>query len=80
MRAPVSLELTDVTVQYPNGTVAAAFANMNLTYDPIESSLATYLTWAQELGLLPAGVNTTGLYDLSLLNEVLASKGLPPVT
>ena len=63
-----------------NGTIAAAFANMNLTYDPIESSLATYLTWAQELGLLPAGVNTTGLYDLSLLNEVLASKGLPPVT
>jgi len=63
-----------------NATIAAAFANMNVTYDPIASSLATYLTWAQELGLLPSDVSTNGLYDLSLLNDILASRGLPPVS
>ncbi len=62
-----------------NATIAAAFGNLNLTYDPIKSSLVTYLAWAQELGLLPAGVDTSGLYDLSLLNEILASRGLSPV-
>ena len=63
-----------------NATIAAAFGNLNLTYDPIKSSLVTYLTWAQELGLLPAGIDTSALYDLSLLNEVLASRGLPLVS
>ena len=53
--------------------------NADLTYDPIKSSLVTYLAWAQESGLLPAGVDTSGLYDLSLLNEILASRGLSPV-
>ncbi|HEX9340215.1 MAG TPA: ABC transporter substrate-binding protein [Thermoplasmata archaeon] len=64
----------------PNATIASAFTNMNVTYDPVESSLATYLTWAQELGLLPTGVSTDGLYDLSLLNDILATRGLPPVS
>ncbi|TLZ75421.1 MAG: ABC transporter substrate-binding protein [Methanobacteriota archaeon] len=72
--------ITKVTLnRLANATIAAAFGNLNLTYDPIKSSLVTYLAWAQELGLLPAGVDTSGLYDLSLLNEILASRGLSPV-
>ncbi len=63
-----------------DATIAAAFANMNVTYNPIKTSLTTYLMWAQALGLLPTDVDTGGLYDLSLLNEILSSKGLPPVT
>ncbi len=73
--------ITNVTLnRLANATIAAAFGNLNLTYDPIKSSLVTYLTWAQELGLLPAGIDTSALYDLSLLNEVLASRGLPLVS
>jgi len=73
--------ITNVTLnRLTNPTITAAFGNLNLTYDPIKSSLVTYLAWAQELGLLPAGIATSALYDLSLLNEVLASRGLSPVS
>jgi len=64
----------------PDATIAAAFLNLNVTYDPIRTSLATYLTWAQELGFIPAGVSASPLYDLTVLNEILARRGLPPVT
>ncbi len=62
-----------------DATIAAAFLNLNVTYDPIGTSLATYLTWAQELGFIPAGVSASSLYDLTVLNEILSRRGLPPV-
>ena len=62
-----------------DATIAEAFTHLNVTYDPIKTSLATYLTWAQELAFLPTGVSTNGLYDLTLLNDVLMTRGLPPV-
>jgi hypothetical protein len=42
--------------------------------------LTTYLTWAQQLGLLSSGIDASRLYDLSLLNEVLSKRGLAPVS
>lgn len=63
-----------------NETMTAAFMNFNITYDPIGPSLATYLAWAQDLGFVPSGTNADTLYDLELLNEILVSRGLPPVT
>ena len=61
-------------------TFATAFANLNITYDPIRTSLATYLAWAQDLGFIPSGVSASPLYDLRLLNEILSRRGLPTVT
>jgi NitT/TauT family transport system substrate-binding protein len=62
-----------------NTTLQAAFGNLNLTYDPVRTSLTTYLAWAQELGLLSSRVDPSRLYDLSLLNGVLMKRGLAPV-
>lgn len=67
-------------IRLSNATLQAAFGNLNLTYDPLGTSLTTYLAWAQELGLLASGVDASRLYDLSLLNEVLMKRGLAPVS
>jgi NitT/TauT family transport system substrate-binding protein len=66
-------------IRLANATLQSAFANLNLTYDPVRTSLTTYLAWAQELGLLPSGVDPSRLYDLTLLNDVLMKRGLPTV-
>ena len=64
----------------PQETVTRAFMNLNVTYDPIGSSLATYLKWGQDLGFFAADLRTNSLYDLTILDEILAARGLPPVT
>lgn len=61
-------------------TITAAFLNFNVTYDPIGPSLATYLTWAQDLGFIPRETRADSLYDLDRLNEILVMRGLLPVT
>jgi NitT/TauT family transport system substrate-binding protein len=66
-------------------TTAAAFGNLDLTYDPIAPSLATYLVWAEDLGFLPRDLRPASLYadpkggDLALLNGILDDMGLPRV-
>ena len=60
--------------------IADAFGNMNVTYDPIAPSLRTYLAWTQDLEFLSRDVRLDSLYDLTLLNQILEEKGLPPVT
>jgi hypothetical protein len=67
-------------IRLSNATLQAAFGHLNLTYDPLGTSLTTYLAWAQQLGLLASGVDASRLYDLSLLNEVLMKRGLAPVS
>jgi NitT/TauT family transport system substrate-binding protein len=77
----VNGEITNLTnVRLSQSIVDAAFPNLNLTVDPIATSLATYLAWAQELGFVPSGVDAKSLYDLTLLNQILVGRGLPPVT
>ena len=66
------LELTDT--ELPEGTLASAWENLTFTVDPIASSLATSAANATELGLLDP-VDLDGIYDLTLLNEVLAESG-----
>lgn len=74
-------EITNLTTSHlSNETIATAFTHLKVTYDPIGSSLAAYLTWAQDLGFIPQGIGATSLYDLTLLNAILAGRGLPPVT
>jgi len=58
--------ITNLTeLHFRRKTVTRAFMNLNLTYDPIGSSLATYLKWGQDLGFFAADLRTNSLYDLA---------------
>ena len=59
-------------------TIAGAFENLTFTVDPIASSLQGSADDAVAVGLLDE-VDLTGIYDLTLLNEILAERGLEPV-
>jgi NitT/TauT family transport system substrate-binding protein len=52
----------------------AAFKNITFTDDPIASSLVAGAEHATEVGLLDP-VDLNGIYDLKILNEILAAKG-----
>jgi NitT/TauT family transport system substrate-binding protein len=59
--------------------VAASFAQVTFTNDPIESSLITDAQHAVDVGLLKPISNLNAIYDLGPLNKLLAADGLPPV-
>lgn len=59
--------------------LAAAFAKLTPTLDPIASSLAESAKDAQAVGVLRP-VDLTGIYDLSRLNALLTAAGTPAVT
>ncbi len=52
----------------------AAFKNITFTNDPIASSLVGSADHAVKVGLLEP-VDLNGIYDLKILNEILAAKG-----
>ena len=54
--------------------IDAAWANLTFTNDPVASSLSKSARDAEAAGLLDA-VDLTAIYDLRLLNEVLAASG-----
>ena len=57
-----------------------AFSRMQVTYDPIRSSLLKSTQQAFEEGFLGrTQPNLSGLYDLTLLNEVLREEKVSPV-
>ncbi len=59
----------------PPATIDEAFSRMDVTYDPIRSSLLTSAHSAFDAGFLGRQMpDLSGLYDLSLLNQVLAEK------
>lgn len=58
--------------------IAASFANLHFTLDPIAASLAGSAADAEAVGLLDP-VDLTGIYDLTLLNELLEARGDDPV-
>jgi NitT/TauT family transport system substrate-binding protein len=64
---PISLEL-----------VADSWDNLEFTYDPIASSLRKSAEDAESLGLLDP-VDLDGIYDLTLLNEVLKERELEKI-
>ena len=59
-------------------TMAGAWENLEFTYDPIASSLEESADDAIAVELLEP-VDLNGIYELSLLNEVLEERGLEPV-
>jgi NitT/TauT family transport system substrate-binding protein len=62
----------------PASVLAAAFANLTYTVDPLASSLKKQATDAQAAGTL-AKPKISGIYDLTILNQVLKEKGMPTV-
>ena len=59
--------------------IAASWADLEFTLDPISSSLKKSAADAQAVGLLDA-VDLEGIYDLTYLNTVLSAKGQPSVS
>ncbi len=57
----------------------AAWPNMTFTDDPIASSLRKGAADAKAVGLLDGKTKLDGIYDLTLLNEVLKAAGKPEV-
>jgi NitT/TauT family transport system substrate-binding protein len=58
--------------------LAASWQNLTFTNDPIASSLAESAAHAEDVGLLDP-VDLNGIYDLSLLNEVLSAQGMAEI-
>ncbi len=59
-----------------------AYSNLELTYDPLKLTLFKSANDAYDLGFIEKGKdrpNLSGIYDTTLLNEVLAEKGLQPI-
>jgi NitT/TauT family transport system substrate-binding protein len=55
---------------------------MQSTYDPLKLSLFQGANSAYDLGFLAKGKprpDVSGIYDLTILNEVLKEKGLQPI-
>jgi NitT/TauT family transport system substrate-binding protein len=62
----------------PDSLLQASWKNMEFTNDPIASSLTVSADHAHDVGLLDK-VNLKGIYDLTLLNDVLKTHDKPEV-
>jgi sulfonate transport system substrate-binding protein len=79
-QATVANEITRITGSSISPDVlATAWGNLTFTMDPIASSLQKSADAAKELGFLDTS-NLTGIYDLTLLNQVLSEAGKPTIT
>ena len=64
----------------PVAVLEGSFSRLQVTYDPIRSSLFASARAAFEAGFLGRQrPDLSGIYDLSILNEVLQEKGAKPV-
>ena len=74
-------KLTGKTI--PQAVLANAVTKLEFTYDPIKLSLIKDANDAYDLGLLQKGKerpNLTNIYDLTVLDKVLAQKGLDTIS
>jgi NitT/TauT family transport system substrate-binding protein len=69
-------KITSKTIAHK--VITAAWPNLTFTVDPIASSLKGSADHATKVGLLDP-VDLTGIYDLTILNELLQVAGKPPV-
>jgi NitT/TauT family transport system substrate-binding protein len=59
-----------------------AWSRIQFTYDPLKLSLFQQANNAYDIGFLAKGKprpDVSGIYDLTLLNQVLKEKGLQPI-
>ncbi|HZB71182.1 MAG TPA: ABC transporter substrate-binding protein, partial [Acidimicrobiales bacterium] len=66
------------TKRLGDDTIAGAWENLEFTHDPVAASLQKSADDAIEVGLLDP-VELDGIYDLSILNDLLAERGEPEV-
>jgi NitT/TauT family transport system substrate-binding protein len=71
-------KLTTKTI--PDDQLKESFSRLDITYDPIASSLYKSANDLYRVGFLDATPDISGIYDLTLLNQVLEEKGLPQVS
>jgi NitT/TauT family transport system substrate-binding protein len=66
----------------PQPVIDRAWQHVEVTTDPVATSLKISADHASAVGLLSngSGSDLTGIYDLRLLNAILESKGLPAVS
>ncbi len=60
--------------------IQPAFAALNVTYDPLASTISQQANRAYALGFLKSKPDLSGIFDLTPLNQILASKGLAAVS
>ena len=78
-QADVIAQIAEITGSEPTADViAASWANLTFTLDPVAASLAASAADATSVGLLDP-VDLTGIYDLTLINQILAERGRPEV-
>jgi NitT/TauT family transport system substrate-binding protein len=68
--------------ELPEYVLAESLTRLEFTDDPIKSSLLKSANDAYDLGFLAKGKarsSLDGIYDLTLLNQVLGEKGLPTI-
>ena len=73
-------KLTGKTI--PQDQLKQAFSMIDFTYDPLKLSLFQSANNAYNLGLLAKGKphpDLSGIFDLTILDQVLKSKGLAPI-
>jgi len=69
----------DTSKALAEGVIRRSLERVELTWDPVSSSLGKVADSAYAIHFLSKQPDLTGIYNLSLLNEVLKEKGLPPV-
>lgn len=78
-QAAVVVQIAEITGSAPDAaTIATSFSHLTFTLDPIATSLQKSADDAIAVGLLEP-VDLEGIYDLTLLNEVLTERGQPTV-
>lgn len=60
--------------------LAMSLTRMEFTYDPMKETVVEVADQAYNLDFLDTRPDLSGMFDLRILNEVLAEKGLAPVT
>ncbi len=71
-------KLTGTTIQ--NDVVSNAFSRMDMTYDPVKSSVITSADNAFDLGFLgDKKPDLSNIFDLTILNKVLQEQNLPVI-
>lgn len=71
-------KLTGKTI--PEDVLNASLSRIDFTYDPIRLSLFQDANDAYNLGFLPENPDVSGIYDLTILDQALQERGLPPVS
>lgn len=80
-RQAFNTEQTKITNKpIPDDQLKEAFSRLEITYDPIVSSLYKSADNQYQVGFLDAKPDLSGIYDLTLLNQVLQEKGLSQIS